>query len=128
MSLGLPYKVSLFGTSISGSKKVIAYRDLKSTGNPVIVVDTTRATGIDLEAILEALSAITEFSPSNQAATRARLSTPTTPRSATARERAAQEDAALLRRVLTAQPTCLDGLGCGRVIETTVTRGEFGRP
>jgi hypothetical protein len=116
------YKVSLFGTVIPGPRTVLAYADLKAHGNPVIVIDTTRASTMDLEAVLQALAPVSQFSDADQLITNGRMSAMTKPRSAAAKARAAGEDAELLRNLLSAKEADIKGIGRGRLLEVTVLR------
>lgn len=116
------YKVSLFGTTIPGRRTVIAYRDVKSHGNTLVVIDTTRASTMELEAVLQALASISEISDRDQSITDARMNAMTKPRSATAKARARGEDMVLLHNLLSARETSVKGIGKGRVLEATVLR------
>jgi hypothetical protein len=88
----------------------------------VIVIDTTRASTMDLEAVLQALAPVSQFSDADQLITNGRMSAMTKPRSAAAKARAAGEDAELLRNLLSAKEADIKGIGRGRLLEVTVLR------
>lgn len=114
--------VSLFGTSVYGPQKVLAYQDLKAHG--VVVVDTSSVTAIQLEAALHALSVVTQFVPPDSRATHAPLHAIANPKSDAAKNRASTEDAGLLHDLSQAKVSCVDALGCGRLLKTTVVRSS----
>jgi hypothetical protein len=125
------YQISLFGTSLPGSQTVMAYRDFRGHHEPIVVVDTSRATATELEAVLQALSEVATFAPSDTRATGGRLQSQATPGSLMAKGREASEDAKLLRDLAKSPITDVDGLGQGRLMQASVGRpshGSRGKP